>query len=51
MNIQSLHQLYHERLPEIEKSIDIKSNGNADLRQEGLFGAYQALKTDPHASK
>jgi DNA-directed RNA polymerase specialized sigma24 family protein len=51
MNFQALHQLYSERLPEIEKSIDIKSNGNADLRQEGLFGAYQALRIDPHGSK
>ena len=51
MNIQSLHRLYEERLPEIEKNIDRKSNGNSDLRQEGLFGAYQALRTDPHGSK
>jgi len=51
MNFQTLHQLYSERLPEIEKSIDIKSNGNADLRQEGLFGAYQSLKIDPYGSK
>jgi DNA-directed RNA polymerase specialized sigma24 family protein len=51
MNIQSLHRLYEERLPEIEKNIDIKSNGNADLRQEGLFGAFQALRNDPHGSK
>ena len=51
MNIQSLHQLYHERLPEIEKSIDIKSNGNGDLRQEGLFAAYQALRIHPNGSK
>jgi hypothetical protein len=51
MNIQSLHHLYQRRLPEIEKSIDIKSSGNADLRQEGLFGACQALRTGPHGSK
>ncbi|MBN1833903.1 MAG: hypothetical protein JW896_17515 [Deltaproteobacteria bacterium] len=51
MNIQSLHRLYEERLPEIEKNIDRKSNGNADLRQEGLFGAYQALRNEPHGSK
>ena len=51
MNFQTLHHLYNERLPEIEKSIDIKSSGNADLRQEGLFGAYQALSIDPHGSK
>ena len=51
MNFQTLHHLYNERLPEIEKSIDIKSNGNADLRQEGLLGAYQALRIDPYGSK
>jgi hypothetical protein len=51
MNSQSLHHLYDERLPEIEKIVDIESNGNADLRQEGLLGAYQALQTDPHGSK
>ena len=51
MNFQTLHHLYNERLPEIEKCIDIKSSGNADLRQEGLFGAYQALSIDPHGSK
>jgi DNA-directed RNA polymerase specialized sigma24 family protein len=51
MNFQSLHHLYSERLPEIEKIIDMESDGNADLRQEGLLGAYQALQTDPHATK
>ena len=51
MNFQALHHLFNERLPEIEKSIDIKSSGNADLRQEGLLGAYRALQTDPHGSK
>jgi len=51
MNFQTLHHLYNERLPEIENIIDIESDGNPDLRQEGLFGAYQALQTDPHGSK
>jgi DNA-directed RNA polymerase specialized sigma24 family protein len=51
MNFQTLHHLYSERLPEIEKIIDMESNGNADLRQEGLLGAYQALQTDPQGSK
>jgi hypothetical protein len=51
MNYQTLHHLYQQRLPEIEKNIDIKSNGNDDLRQEGLFGAYQALRIDPYGSK
>jgi hypothetical protein len=50
MNFQTLHHLYSERLPEIEHIIDMESNGNADLRQEGLLGAYQALQTDPHAT-
>ena len=51
MNIQSAHRLHEERLPEIEKSIDIISNGNADLRQEELFAAYQTLRIHPHGSK
>ena len=51
MNFQSLQHLYSERLPEIESVIDMESNGNADLRQEGLLGAYQSLEIDPHGSK
>jgi DNA-directed RNA polymerase specialized sigma24 family protein len=51
MNFQTLHHLYSERLPEIENIIDMESHEDADLRQEGLFGAYQALQTDPHATK
>ena len=50
MNFQTLHHLYSERLPEIEHIIDIESNGNADLKQEGLLGAYQALQNDPTAT-
>ena len=51
MDFQTLHHLYSERLPEIEHIIDMESNGDADLRQEGLLGAYQALQTDPDATK
>jgi DNA-directed RNA polymerase specialized sigma24 family protein len=51
MNFQTLHQLYNERLPEIENIIDMESKENPDLRQEGLLGAYQALQSDPSASK
>jgi DNA-directed RNA polymerase specialized sigma24 family protein len=51
MNSQTMHHLYDERLPEIEHIIDMESNGNADLRQEGLLGAYLALQRDPHGSK
>ena len=51
MNFQTLHHLYNERLPEIEHIIDMESKGSADLRQEGLLGAYLALQSDPHGSK
>jgi len=51
MNFQTLDQSYSQRLPEIEKIIDIESKGNPDLRQEGLLAACQALQTDPHGSK
>ena len=50
MDFQTLHHLYSERLPEIEKIIDIESDGNADLRQEGRWGAYLALQKDPTAT-
>jgi DNA-directed RNA polymerase specialized sigma24 family protein len=51
MNSKTLHHLYSERLAEIEHIIDMESNGDADLMQEGLLGAYQALEIDPHATK
>ena len=51
MNFQILHHLYSQRLPEIGNSIDMESNDNADLRQEGLLGSYQALLRDPYATK
>lgn len=51
MDSQTIHQLYNERLPEIEHIVDMESNGDADLRQEGLLGAYQALQRDPYGSK
>jgi hypothetical protein len=47
MNIQTLHHLYIQRLPEIGKIIDIESKESPDLRQERLLGAYQALRKDP----
>ncbi|MFH1721482.1 MAG: hypothetical protein ABH950_02625 [Candidatus Altiarchaeota archaeon] len=51
MNNQALEQIYNQRIQDIEKSIDIKSGGNEDLKQEGLIGAYKALSTDPQANK
>lgn len=47
MNTRSLNHLYTERLPEIESTIRAKANGNDDLKQEGLIGAYQALQNNP----
>jgi DNA-directed RNA polymerase specialized sigma24 family protein len=46
-----MHHMYNERLSQIEHIIDMESDGNPDLRQEGLLGAYLALLTDPHGSK
>jgi hypothetical protein len=51
MNQLTLHNLYDERIEEIETIINIESNDDDDLKQEGLLGAYQALKIDPHANK
>ena len=51
MNSHALHNIYNHRIQNIEHIIDIQSNGNDDLKQEGLIGAYQALKTDQQANK
>jgi DNA-directed RNA polymerase specialized sigma24 family protein len=50
MNPQAMENHYNERLNDIEHIISIESNGNDDLKQEGLIGAYKALNTDPHAN-
>jgi hypothetical protein len=50
MNPQAMENLYNERLNDIEHIISIESNGNDDLKQEGLIGAYKALSTDPEAN-
>ena len=50
MNSQALENIYNQRIQDIEHIIDIQSNGNDDLKQEGLIGAYKALNTDPHAN-
>jgi len=50
MNLQALHNTYTQKLSDIEHIISIESNGNDDLKQEGLIGAYKALNTDPHAN-
>jgi DNA-directed RNA polymerase specialized sigma24 family protein len=50
MNLQALHNTYNEWLNDIEHIISIESNGNDDLKQEGLIGTFKALKTDPHAN-
>ncbi len=50
MNKQKLENLYNERMKDIETIIDIESNDDDDLKQEGLWGAYKALKTDPNGT-
>ena len=50
MNKQKLENLYNQRFNDIENIINIESDGNDDLKQEGLFGAYQTLKIDPQAN-
>jgi hypothetical protein len=50
MNPQTMENLYNERLNDIKHIISIESNGNDDLKQEGLIGAFKALSTDPHAN-
>jgi len=51
MNTHSLNQVYAERLPEIENTIRAKANGNDDLKQEGLIGAYHALQNNPYGTR
>jgi DNA-directed RNA polymerase specialized sigma24 family protein len=50
MNQQKLENLYKERVKDVETIINIESNDDDDLKQEGLIGAYKALKTDPNGT-
>jgi hypothetical protein len=50
MKLQTLHNQYNQRLKDIENIIDMESNGNDDLKQVGLLGAYLALKKDTNAT-
>ena len=49
-NLQALQDTLTQRLKDIEHIINIESNGNDDLKQEGLIGAYKSLNANPHAS-
>jgi len=49
MNPQAMENLYNDRLQDIETVINIQSDGNDDLNQEGLLGAYLALQKEPTA--
>ena len=51
MNSQALENIYNQRIPDIYHITHNQFNGNEDLKQEGLIGAYQALSTDPNANK
>ena len=49
MNQHTLHNLYNERIKNIEPIINMESNDD-DLKQQGFWGAYQALKKDTNAT-
>ena len=51
MNSNALQNIYNQRVQDIHHIIHNQANGNDDLKQEGLIGAYQSLKADPHANK
>ena len=50
MNSQALHNIYNQRIQDIHHIIHNQSNGNDDLKQEGLIGAYKAIEKYPHAN-
>jgi len=50
MNLQALHNAYNQRFNDIEHIISNEANGNDDLKQEGLIGAYHAIVKDPQAT-
>jgi DNA-directed RNA polymerase specialized sigma24 family protein len=50
MNHQAMEALYNERLKDIEHIINIQSADDQDLKQEGLLGAYLALRRQPTAT-
>ena len=47
MNSQALENINNQRINDIEHIILKQANGNDDLKQEGLIGAYKALEKDP----
>ena len=50
MNHHAMEALYNERLNDIEHIINIQSGDDPDLKQEGLIGAYLALRGQPTAT-
>ena len=50
MNSQALENIYNQRIQDIEHIIHNQANGDDDLKQEGLIGAYRAIEKDPHAN-
>jgi DNA-directed RNA polymerase specialized sigma24 family protein len=49
MKHQTMEALYNERLKKIEHIINIQSADDPDMKQEGLLGAYLALRSQPTA--
>jgi hypothetical protein len=50
MNHQAMEALYNERLKDIEHIINLQSADDQDMKQEGLLGAYLALRGQPTAT-
>jgi DNA-directed RNA polymerase specialized sigma24 family protein len=50
MNIQSLHSTYNHKIKNIQNVINKYSDGNDDLKQECMIGAYEALVAEPDAN-
>ena len=50
MNHHAMEALYNERLNDIEHIINIQSGDDPDMKQDGLLGAYLALREQPTAT-
>ena len=47
MTDQELHKVFEERLPSMKSHIAYYSEGNQDLKQEGMLGIWESLRKDP----
>ena len=47
MTDQELHKVFEDRLPSLKSHIAYYSEGNQDLKQEGMLGIWESLRKDP----